>query len=180
MVTEEIGQYGKGVRNPTQLIEEAYQRGKEDGKAEVEGKIGTHFGGSLSGSMDSGKVPKCPPNPPQQTGALGRLAPPAAPATKEITHPSHYFRGGIEGKDVIEAWGLNFYMGNALKYICRADYKGAPIKDLQKAIQNLQFEVERRHKAEHFGSALQAYNPKTWGGYPASSGQSGHVGSKNE
>lgn len=70
------------------------------------------------------------------------LSTPDPPA--EVTNPSHYTRGGIEARMVIEAWNLNYYMGSALKYICRADYKGDPVQDLQKAIQFLQFEIDRR------------------------------------
>jgi hypothetical protein len=41
--------------------------------------------------------------------------------TDPINHPPHY--GGdstYEAIKVIEAWGLGFSLGNALKYICRA------------------------------------------------------------
>jgi hypothetical protein len=53
-----------------------------------------------------------------------------------INHPPHY--GGdstYEAIKVIEAWGLGFCLGNALKYICRAGRKGTEsrIADLQKA-----------------------------------------------
>jgi hypothetical protein len=50
-----------------------------------------------------------------------------------VNHPSHYTRGGIEAIDVIEAWGLGFHLGNALKYIARAGHKGDAIEDLSKA-----------------------------------------------
>ena len=39
-----------------------------------------------------------------------------------------------EAVKVIEAWGLGFCLGNALKYICRAGLKETnPVPDLQKA-----------------------------------------------
>jgi hypothetical protein len=50
-----------------------------------------------------------------------------------VNHPPHYTRGGIETIDVIEAWGLGFHLGNALKYIARAGHKGDALEDLQKA-----------------------------------------------
>lgn len=63
-----------------------------------------------------------------------------------ISHPSHYCAGRkYEPKDVISDWDLNFFMGSALKYISRAGRKEGNTKeqDLKKAIQYLQFEIER-------------------------------------
>lgn len=51
-----------------------------------------------------------------------------------INHPPHYRgEGGIEAIDVIEAWGLDYHLGNAVKYILRADRKGKRDEDLKKA-----------------------------------------------
>lgn len=61
--------------------------------------------------------------------------------------PSHYGSGPYETIKVIEAWGLNFNMGNAVKYISRYDKKGDPIGDIDKAIQYLMFERERMTRA---------------------------------
>lgn len=38
--------------------------------------------------------------------------------------------------------GLNFNLGNAVKYISRAGRKGNKIEDLRKAIQYIEFEIE--------------------------------------
>ena len=43
---------------------------------------------------------------------------------------------------MISDWGLNFNLGNAVKYISRAGRKGDAIEDLKKAIQYILFEVE--------------------------------------
>lgn len=51
-----------------------------------------------------------------------------------VDHPPHYTKGGIEAIDVIEAWGLGFHLGNALKYIARAGRKGDAREDIAKAI----------------------------------------------
>ena len=59
-------------------------------------------------------------------------------------HPSHYNIGNYEVIDVIEDWKLNFHLGNAIKYIARADYKDDPKSDLRKAIWYLNREIERR------------------------------------
>jgi hypothetical protein len=41
---------------------------------------------------------------------------------------------------------MNFCLGNAIKYILRADLKGNPIEDLQKAQWYLDREIARRLK----------------------------------
>ena len=41
---------------------------------------------------------------------------------------------GIQAIDLIEAYGLNFNLGNAIKYIARCNYKGSKRDDLEKAI----------------------------------------------
>ena len=54
-----------------------------------------------------------------------------------VNHPKHYHKEtGFEVIDVIEAWNLNFSLGNAVKYISRAGYKDRDKseEDLQKAI----------------------------------------------
>lgn len=54
-----------------------------------------------------------------------------------VNHPEHY--GGAdnpyEAIKVIEAWNLDFHLGNTVKYIARAGLKlsSAEIEDLQKA-----------------------------------------------
>lgn len=58
-----------------------------------------------------------------------------------MTRPSYYNRGGIECIDVIRAWNLNFNLGNALKYICRAGFKEDKEEDLKKAKQYIEFEL---------------------------------------
>lgn len=69
----------------------------------------------------------------------------------KIDHPAHY--GGennpYEAIKVIEAWGLgkSFNLGNAVKYISRADKKGAPIEDLKKARWYLDREIANREQA---------------------------------
>lgn len=58
------------------------------------------------------------------------------------TCPKHYAAGKIEPWDFIRDQGLNYHLGNAIKYICRADYKGSRREDLRKAIHYLQNELE--------------------------------------
>ena len=56
----------------------------------------------------------------------------------------YYESDGIEVFDVIEAFDLNFNLGNVIKYICRAGRKTFdPIPDLRKACTYLEREIER-------------------------------------
>lgn len=63
------------------------------------------------------------------------------PASDPVNHPAHYKTGGIETIDFIEAKNLNYNMGNAVKYITRADHKGNRKQDLEKAIWYLNREL---------------------------------------
>lgn len=60
----------------------------------------------------------------------------------EIEKPAHYNQSDLEPIDVIEMWGLDFCLGNTVKYINRARYKGEELKDLKKA----KWYLERRIK----------------------------------
>lgn len=52
-----------------------------------------------------------------------------------VNNPTHYTQGGIEVIDAIEAWSLNFCLGNSVKYIARAGKKDPAkhLEDLRKA-----------------------------------------------
>ena len=63
------------------------------------------------------------------------------PKADPVNHPAHYKYGGIETIDFIEAKKLNYNMGNAVKYITRADHKGNRKQDLEKAIWYLKREL---------------------------------------
>ena len=56
--------------------------------------------------------------------------------------PSYYTRGSIEVWDFIRDQDLNYHLGNAIKYICRAGYKDSKEDDLKKAIHYLKNELE--------------------------------------
>ena len=61
-----------------------------------------------------------------------------AATSSAVDHPSHYNQGKIEVIDFIEDQNLGFHDGSAVKYICRHQFKGKPIEDLEKAIWYLQ------------------------------------------
>lgn len=66
--------------------------------------------------------------------------------------PAHYTRGNIEVWDFIRDQELNYHLGNAIKYICRAGYKDSKQEDLEKAIHYLQNELEHTiSKSEFIG-----------------------------
>ena len=66
-----------------------------------------------------------------------------------IKNPKHYCDGRkFEPKDVIHDWGLNFNLGNTVKYIARAGRKDDIVQDLKKARQYLDFEIEYLEKGE--------------------------------
>lgn len=64
----------------------------------------------------------------------------------------HYCCNGFEAIDIIEAYGLNFALGNAVKYILRCGHKGGEtdaLRDLEKARAYLTHEIERRKDNEN-------------------------------
>ena len=65
-----------------------------------------------------------------------------------VNHPSHYNSGDIETIDAIEDWGFGqgFNLGNAIKYISRANHKNDCLEDLEKARWYLDREIARLKK----------------------------------
>ena len=56
--------------------------------------------------------------------------------------PAYYTRGKIEVWDFVRDQDLNYFLGNAIKYICRAGYKHDKAQDLAKAIHYLENELQ--------------------------------------
>ena len=56
--------------------------------------------------------------------------------------PTHYNRGDIQPWDFIRDQGLNYHLGNAIKYIVRAGHKDSKADDLRKAIHYLEDELQ--------------------------------------
>lgn len=63
-----------------------------------------------------------------------------------VNHPNHYLShpSHIECIEVTEH--MNFCLGNAVKYIWRADLKDDAIEDLKKAVWYINREIQRRSK----------------------------------
>ena len=64
--------------------------------------------------------------------------------------PSHYFRGGYELNDILEAWGLDkdAYKNQAVCYIMRSEFKSSEVEDIQKAVRYLNRWLQRNGGAE--------------------------------
>lgn len=67
---------------------------------------------------------------------------------KAVNHPQHY--GGAdnpyEAIKVIEAWDLDFHLGNTVKYIARNGKKDASLQELKKAAWYLARKIENLEK----------------------------------
>lgn len=62
-----------------------------------------------------------------------------------VHHPDHYKHpSNIECIDVVQY--MSFNIGNAVKYLWRADLKGNKIQDLEKAKQYIDFEIKKFRK----------------------------------
>jgi hypothetical protein len=59
-----------------------------------------------------------------------------------VNHPDHYQGNKFEVIDIIEDYDLGFSLGNAVKYILRADKKDNKKQDLKKAIWYIQREID--------------------------------------
>lgn len=62
----------------------------------------------------------------------------------EVNSPGHYTWLPVEAIEITERF--NFCMGNALKYIIRADFKGRAVEDLRKARWYIDREIQRREE----------------------------------
>ena len=77
--------------------------------------------------------------------------------------PTYYQRGSCDVWDFIREQELNFHLGNAIKYICRAGYKDSKIQDLEKAIHYLENELHHEENlliGKREGIPIQISDPK--------------------
>jgi hypothetical protein len=65
-----------------------------------------------------------------------------------VNNPKHYTNhpSGVDCIQITEH--MSFNLGNAIKYIWRADLKGKPTEDLYKAVWYLQREINRRMQCQ--------------------------------
>lgn len=75
----------------------------------------------------------------------------------EVNHPAHYLHGGMETIDLIKhvtgayPKEVVYQIGNAVKYLDRAPYKGHLKQDIEKAIWYLNDAVKTLEEAETHG-----------------------------
>jgi hypothetical protein len=76
----------------------------------------------------------------------------AVPGTDPVNHPKHYTKhpGRCVCGETIECIQITEHycnnLGNVIKYIWRAEEKGAPLQDLKKALWYLTREIQKRSK----------------------------------
>jgi hypothetical protein len=60
-----------------------------------------------------------------------------------VNHPPHYLQhpSGVECIQIVEH--MTYNLGNAVKYLWRADHKGDQIEDLRKSVWYIQREIKR-------------------------------------
>ena len=65
-----------------------------------------------------------------------------------VKHPNHYtwHPTGVECKDITQEF--NYNVGSAMAYLWRHERKNG-IEDLKKAVEHINFEIERLSKKEH-------------------------------
>lgn len=67
---------------------------------------------------------------------------------EQVNHPDHYTSGGIETIDFITAKKLCYELGNVVKYVARAQFKGMMLQDLKKAHWYLTYKIAQLEKDE--------------------------------
>jgi hypothetical protein len=66
-----------------------------------------------------------------------------------VNNPPHYTNGGVETINFIEAKGLDYHLGNVVKYITRAGKKDDELQDLKKARWYLERAIAVRENPAH-------------------------------
>jgi hypothetical protein len=75
-----------------------------------------------------------------------KAKPKKAVGSDPVNSPDHYKVGGIETIDFIEAKSLGYNLGNVIKYVTRAEYKGKKLEDLKKGAWYLAREIANLEK----------------------------------
>lgn len=65
-----------------------------------------------------------------------------------VNHPKHYTSHPSGVECIVISEHFNFCIGNVIKYLWRANEKGAPIEDLKKARWYLDREIARREQEQ--------------------------------
>lgn len=69
-----------------------------------------------------------------------------------VERPKHYNTLGVECVEVIEElYGDDYFLGNAMKYLWRAKYKGKFVEDLKKCVWYIQRRIKKEEQNEAQG-----------------------------
>jgi hypothetical protein len=82
-----------------------------------------------------------------------------------VNHPRHYTKhpSGVECIQITEH--MTFNLGNAVKYIWRADLKGKQVEDLKKAVWYINREIERINNGSQESSKTSVCEQSDSGSY---------------
>jgi hypothetical protein len=61
---------------------------------------------------------------------------------EQVDHPTHYQSGKIEVIDIIDAFNLDFSLGNVVKYVLRCGKKDDDVTELKKAMWYLKHKID--------------------------------------
>lgn len=75
------------------------------------------------------------------SSSIGNNPTPAQSARDIQVGGQHYKNKAMQPWDIIDAWGLDFYEGNVLKYLLRSKFKNG-VEDLKKARHYLDKKIE--------------------------------------
>lgn len=76
---------------------------------------------------------------------------------QQVRHPKHYCKGTIETIDYILDIEASYCIGNTIKYLSRYRYKENPKQDLEKALQYLKFERDKKDNKKS-RKLIESYN----------------------
>jgi len=82
-----------------------------------------------------------------------------------VNHPRHYTEhpSGVECIQITEH--MTFNLGNAVKYIWRADLKGKQVEDLKKAVWYINREIQRIKNGSQESSETSVFEQPYTGSY---------------
>nr|DAI77118.1 MAG TPA: nucelotide kinase [Caudoviricetes sp.] len=138
-----------GVSLAYQMSEDKFEPKKEQPTTEYKGCDGCYY--EWLGESDA---PCCECKHRFEPGTMARLKAKDCFKPKEeiandeidmVNHPQHY-QHGIEPIEYIESHDLNFNLGNVIKYVSRAPFKGTELQDLKKAKWYLEREIKKYDK----------------------------------
>lgn len=113
----------------------------------TQGATGVAEGVEVPGG-EFGALREAPSDPDDHASTLSGIAKKlAADYMDAVNHPPHYVShpSGVECIQITEHMGFN--LGNAIKYIWRADLKNDAIEDLRKAEFYIKREIQKRERA---------------------------------